>query len=328
MQLPAPAAAPSGRRGFSLRSPLIWLLLGLLLLILLLGTLLVWPALAGSPAPTSVRMAVVGDFGLAGRPERDVAQLVQSWQPDLVLTVGDNNYDDGAAATIDANVGQYYHQYIAPYIGRYGAGATTNRFFPVLGNHDWTTAGAQGYLDYFTLPGNERYYDVAWGPVHLFALDSDPHEPDGVTMTSTQAIWLQQKLAAAQEPWKLVYFHHTPYSSGITDGATKGMRWPFAQWGASAVLAGHEHNYERVMRDGIPYFVNGLGGCNGCLYPFGTPTDGSAVRYYSDFGSMRIDATAGAITFTFITRTGQTIDTYTLPDSSATPAPATPAPGS
>src|SRR6476469_5331296 len=127
MQLSKSAAAPSGRRGFSLRSPLIWLLLGLLVLVLLLGTLVVWPALAGPRAPASVRLAVVGDFGMAGRPEKEVAQLVQSWQPDLVLTVGDNNYDDGATATIDANVGQYYHQYIAPYIGRYGAGATTNR---------------------------------------------------------------------------------------------------------------------------------------------------------------------------------------------------------
>ena len=23
------------------------------------------------------------------------------------------------------------------------------------------------YLDYFTLPGNERYYDFTWGPVHF-----------------------------------------------------------------------------------------------------------------------------------------------------------------
>ena len=25
------------------------------------------------------------------------------------------------------------------------------------------------------------------------------------------------------------------------------MRWPFAEWGASAVLSGHDHLYERVM---------------------------------------------------------------------------------
>ena len=50
-------------------------------------------------------------------------------------------------------------------------------------------------------------------------------------------------------------------------------------------------------------------------------TAGSAVRYNTDFGAMRIDATARAITFTFITRTGQTIDTYTLSAAGATPTP-------
>ena len=38
------------------------------------------------------------------------------------------------------------------------------------------------------------------------------------------------------------------------------MQWPFAAWGADAVLSGHAHAYERIERDGIVYFVNGLGG--------------------------------------------------------------------
>ena len=54
-----------------------------------------------------------------------------------------------------------------------------------------TTARWRPYLDYFTLPGNERYYDVAIGPVHLFAVDSDPREPDGNTEGSVQARWLR-----------------------------------------------------------------------------------------------------------------------------------------
>src|SRR5581483_888244 len=141
----------------------------------------------------NVRFAVIGDYGRAGQPERDVAELVKGWSPDFVITVGDNNYEDGAASTIDQNVGQYYHDFIGPYLGSYGEGAATNRFFPVLGNHDWQAAGARPYLDYFTLPGNERYYEVAYGPVHLFALDSDPSEPDGVRSDSAQANWLRAR---------------------------------------------------------------------------------------------------------------------------------------
>src|SRR4051794_21122347 len=58
-------------------------------------------------APAAVRLAVIGDYGAAGQPEQDVSNLVHSWGPDLVITTGDNNYPDGAASTIDANIGQY-----------------------------------------------------------------------------------------------------------------------------------------------------------------------------------------------------------------------------
>ncbi len=92
---------------------------------------------------------------------------------------------------------------------------TSIAFFPTLGNHDWYTNDAQPYLDYFTLPGNERYYDFVWGPVHFFALDSDEHEPDGVNAGSAQAAWLQQGLAASTSPWNIVYTHYPPYSSGM-----------------------------------------------------------------------------------------------------------------
>jgi len=264
-----------------------------------------------------VRFAVVGDYGLAGQPgmdpEGDVAALIQSWNPDFIITTGDNNYPDGEASTIDANIGQYYADYIYPYLGIYTSTATVNRFFPSLGNHDWYAdmpCGAQPYFDYFTLPGNERYYDFTWGPVHFFAVDSDPCEPDGNVVTSTQAIWLQNQLAASRATWKLVYMHHPPYSSGV-QGSSPALQWPYQAWGASAVLAGHEHSYERILHDGFPYFINGLGG-HILIGFFLFPVPGSAVRYRDDFGAMLVEAGCAHITFQFITRTGSVIDTYTL----------------
>src|SRR5438874_1519543 len=71
--------------------------------------------------PASLRFGVIGDYGWAGKPEADVANQVASWKPDLVITTGDNNYEFGLAATIDQNIGQYFHQYIYPYTGSYGA---------------------------------------------------------------------------------------------------------------------------------------------------------------------------------------------------------------
>lgn len=256
-----------------------------------------------------VRFAIIGDFGLAGDPVRDVTALIKSWNPDFILTTGDNNYPDGSAETMDENVGQYFHEFIFPYLGGYGSGANQNRFFPVLGNHDWNSDKAKPYFDYFTLPGNERYYDFIWGPVHFFAVDSDSREPDGVGRSSLQAQWLRDQLAASTASWKIVYMHHPPYSS-IDEGPIDWIQWPFKEWGATVVISGHGHGYERIERDGFTYFVNGLGG--GPIYGFIDLDPGSQLRFRDDYGAMKVEATQTSITFEFITRNNQVVDTWTI----------------
>jgi tartrate-resistant acid phosphatase type 5 len=266
-----------------------------------------------SPTPASlsvIRFAVIGDFGLDGPGLQQVADLIKSWKPDFIITTGDDNYPSGSAETIDNNIGKYFHDFIAPYKGKFGSGASQNRFFPTLGNHDWLIAGAQPYMNYFTLPGNGRYYSFTWGPVDFFAIDSDEHEPDGVGRSSAQAAWLKAGLAASHAPWRIVYFHHAPYSSGTTHGSTDWMQWPFQAWGASAVLSGHEHNYERLLMGGIPYFVNGVGGAS--RYDFGAPLPESQVRYNSGFGAMLVEAAPETIKFQFINVKGDVIDSITL----------------
>jgi hypothetical protein len=265
------------------------------------------PALSNA---SSITFAVIGDYGQASQSEQDVANLVKSWKPDVIITTGDNNYPGGSQATIDQNIGKYYHRYISSYKGSYGSGASLEEFFPSLGNHDWAVPGASAYKNFFSLPGNQRYYDFYWGPVEFFALDSDPHEPDGVTQNSVQARWLKAELAISTARWKVVYFHHPPFTSGTVHGASDWMRWPFARWGATAVLSGHDHIYERLSIDGIPYFVNGLGGAE--KYGFGVPVKGSQARYAGDYGAMLVKASLNKITFQFISRKGKVIDTYSM----------------
>jgi len=79
-----------------------------------------------------IRFAVIGDFGWESKEAEDVANLVKSWKPDFVITTGDDNYDYGEDSTIDRNIGQYYSEFISPYIGKFGKGDTVNRFFPTL----------------------------------------------------------------------------------------------------------------------------------------------------------------------------------------------------
>ena len=202
--------------------------------------------------------------------------------------------------------------------------------YPPLGNHDYTDgAGLQAYLDYFTLDsdtGTERYYDFVQGDVHFFVLDSNlagigaaqgnlPAPGDGQSPTSPQAIWLQNELASSIQQWNIVYFHHAPYSSSAhgNENTSLNMRWPFQAWGATAVIGGHDHTYERFNIDGIPYFVNGLGVestsrfCNQIV--INPPPEVCHERVH---GAMLIEADSCQIRFQFITHDDLLIDAHTI----------------
>lgn len=292
-----------------------------------------------------LRFAVIGDYGGGTQAEADVARQVQSWNPAFVTTVGDNNYGDathpaGSAATIDKNIGQFYHNFMFPYGptsngGQYGAGSPdgVNHFFPSLGSADWGDStgdptGDAPYLHYFQgLPGNGRYYAVAQGNVELFVIDSDGNEPDGTLSTDVQGQWLQGALAASKATWKIVVDHTPPYSSGVV-GDSPRLQWPFQAWGATAVLSGQEHDYERLAvpdaaGQPLPYFVDGLGGES--AVPITKALDAASVTHFdSDYGAMLVLATDQAITFEFVSRTGQVIDTSTIRAGGTPSAPSAP----
>jgi len=255
------------------------------------------------------RFVIIGDYGASGPEEAKVADLARSLKPDFIITTGDNNYPSGEAATIDENVGRYFHDFIAAYQGDFGNGASDNRFFPSLGNHDWYASGAQPYLDYFSLPNNERYYDVVLGSVQLFALDSDPNEPDGTGFDSVQGRWFERRIKASTVPWRVVYFHHPPYSSG-PHGSSLDMRWPFVDWGASVVYSGHDHTYERFEVEGLPYIVNGVGGNE--LYELVDPLPNSIVRHTDVHGLVLVTVTETELVSRFLDARGIELDAIHL----------------
>lgn len=269
------------------------------------------PLAPTKPVGDWVRFAVIGDFGGANLAEADVADLVHSWDLDFIVTVGDNNYPSGSALTIDNNVGQFFADFIGDYTGEFGPGSSSNRFWPSPGNHDWGNSLAP-YINYFTLPGNERYYDVQLGPLHLFSLDSDSREPDGTSEISVQANWLSKKMSQSTSCHRLVVFHHAAYSSA-THGSYVLMQWPFEQWGATAVIGGHDHVYERLKVGGIRYFVNGLGGRS--IYNFPSVLENSEYRYKAEYGAMLITADEQEIVYEFINVAGEIMDRYIEPAS-------------
>lgn len=280
-----------------------------------------------STTPATV-FAVIGDYGMDDENEAAVAKLVASWDPAYIITTGDDYYTPaGGKGTgkYDESTGAYYGPWLKDITTtgkRCPVGpAPVNAFFPSLGNHDYSSAspGPKTYLKYFDLPGagfsnssgNERYYDFVQGPIHFFALNSNKQEPDGTSGTSRQARWLKAQLAASTSTWNIVYGHHPSYSSDLFHGSSPYMQWPFAEWGADAVLSGHAHAFERIERDGIVYFVNGLGGAT--RYFFGFPVAGSRVRYNADWGAQKVTVGEGALVFQFWSASGELIDSYSLP---------------
>jgi hypothetical protein len=79
-------------------------------------------------------------------------------------------------------------------------------------------------------------------------------------------------------------------------------------------MTGRSHNYEQLEIDGLTYFVNGLGGKS--KKDFGVPVPGSIIRYKDKFGAMLVGATSSEMILKFITVDDDTIDSFTLTDSS------------
>ncbi len=280
-------------------------------------------AVPGCPAPPAgtacrdkpLTFVVLSDYGSGNGGESIIADVIRGWNPDFVVTAGDNNFPAGASDTIDRNVGEYFGSFIGEYHGRFGAGSDDNRFWPALGHIDWVAANAQPYLDFFTLPGNERYYDVNLGLVHLFVLDSNAHEPDGIDENSVQAQWFHTAITASKACLKLVVFHNAPYTSATRGEANGGvpMRWPFKAWGVSAVVSGHDRVYERLSVDDLPYFVVGYsGGMDNHTFA-DPPRPESVFRYRDKPGALKITVTGTDVTYDFINNRNEQIDELKLP---------------
>lgn len=266
-----------------------------------------------STGESTTIVGLIGDYGSNDAHEQAVANLVKSWAPNAIVTLGDNSYQSGASG-YDNTVGKYYRNFLYPYNGSMPLGvgetdATANKFWPALGNHD--NDYIDDYLAYFEPPG--RYYDQVIGPAHFFLLDCGQNTADaltevaGNTILSQQAAWLRTRIAASTAKWKVVVVHFPPYSSYRE---IEIMRWDFAEMGADVVISGHNHHYERLNVNGFTYLVCGASGAN--TYEFNQASPYSLVRYDDAHGALKLSATCRNLTVEFINTTGDVIDSWSL----------------
>ncbi|MGB9377924.1 MAG: DNRLRE domain-containing protein [Mycobacteriales bacterium] len=244
------------------------------------------------------------------------SDLVLSLNPDKVLTLGDDQYPDGALAD--------YNTYYNPTWGRF-----KTKTAPVVGNHEYLAdTTASGYFSYFGTAASptetactadcKGYYSFDVGAWHVVVLNTNHNDCLYVACSagSPQLSWLQQDLATSTKTCIAAAFHHPRWSSGISHGSDPAMAAIWNELYAAnvdVVLNGHEHQYERFAKqdpsgtaaaNGMREFVVGTGG-NG-LYGFGTPVANSEVRNNTSKGVLKLTLHASSYDWAFVPAQGFT----------------------
>lgn len=255
------------------------------------------------PDPTSANALtevwMIADLGTNDANSQAVADFLDDQNADAIIMAGDLDYLN--PHDYDLSVDQYYAFWKA-----------SGLLIPVPGNHDWDLDDLDAYMDYFDELSGKRYYSRRIGPFELFCIDSGINtagtvvEPDGNTVGSVQHGFFTNAVNGSSAPWKVAVLHHSPYSSDSTHGDTEDLQWDFAEMGIDVVLSGHGHTYEHILLDDVHYFVNGLGG--GAIYNFGTPVEGSVLRFNGKHGALRMRIAQSDMEIAMFTKSGVLVE--------------------
>jgi uncharacterized protein (DUF2141 family) len=285
----------------------------------------------------TVRFIAFGDSGVGSSAQTQLAARMAADTFDLALHTGDVSY--GNASMVG---GPSYTQYDNWLFGVY-PWMRTRPLYPSIGNHDDEIGFARAYRDVFVLPENgatttypdnaERFYSFDYGPVHFVALDTE-HAFIDTARRQAQLAWLDADLAATTQPWRVVYFHRPPYSSGAEHGSSLDVRQAFApifeRRGVNLVLNGHDHDFERskpwreFVTTGRPvtYVVTGGGGAP--VYPVGTSAWTAAAASTNHY--TRVTAGTGCLMTVQAVRTdGVVFDQVSIDRCAAAPTNQPPA---
>src|SRR5215216_1010850 len=243
----------------------------------------------------SVRFAVIGDTGSGTPKQKDVGDMMVQYRAmfpfEFVLMMGDNLYGGEAPADFEKKFAEPYKTLLDNKV----------RFYATLGNHD---QALQVNYENFNMDGKE-YYRFKKGNVAFYSLNSN-------YMDKKQVKWLEDELGRETAEWKVMFFHHPPYSSAKkhgSDGQLREVVEPiFLKYGVDVVLTGHDHVYERMKpQKGIYYFVSGAGGKlrTGDIDRDSVITEKS---YDRDLHFMLFEVAGDQMYFQAISRTGETID--------------------
>jgi 3',5'-cyclic AMP phosphodiesterase CpdA len=211
-----------------------------------------------------VSFAVVADSGSGGTVQRRLAGAVVHYPVDLLLHAGDIVHGR-------PDIKGYQRMLLEPYSKVFGHVPV----FPVLGNHDVVGDGGCSFCKVFSLPENgpggvsaEHCYWFDYGCVRFVMVDSNLSEK---ILSEVVAPWMRSVLQGCPVSWKVVCFHHPPYTGGVSHKPSYKIRHSLVsvmdESGVDLVFCGHNHLYERTLKlraghensAGIIYLTVGAG---------------------------------------------------------------------
>jgi hypothetical protein len=211
--------------------------------------------LTTAPADTSarIRFVVYGDNRTNGDAHRRVVDAIRDEGADFLVNTGD---------LVNASTKVEWQTFFDI---EYALLARTP-IYPTLGNHEANSGGGNRFAELFPLGDPARFhgrvYSFDYGSVHVAVLDSNAWAGD-------QAPWLDEDLARAEAAGArhlFVVMHWGPFSGrhylmhGSNMDALKYIVPVARKHHVDAMLAGHDHFYERGDDHGLQYFVTGGGG--------------------------------------------------------------------
>ncbi|MFQ5604815.1 MAG: metallophosphoesterase [bacterium] len=200
--------------------------------------------------------AVYGDNKEGPFNYQKIAKLILNKRPNFVIHNGDF-----------VNRGGIYKQWQKLFFNPASKMLSEITLFGAIGNHE---DNSENYYNFFTFPGNEKWYSFDFGNTHFLFLDTNE---DVLTENSEQMKWLLKELQNNQATWTIVNSHHPPFTAGgnyyrNSRIELKNLLHPiFEKYGVDVVFSGHDHNYERskpiMSKAGakpVTYVVCGNGG--------------------------------------------------------------------
>lgn len=280
-----------------------------LLTCVMLSALLQRQAFAAAPQQSEDPVVIAaGDIAKCNLEWDSYTGALLDTLPGTILGLGDNAYVQGTL--------QEFTDCYGPTWGRH-----KDRVYPVPGNHEYLTGGAEGYFRYFgdratpLEPGCTKeckgYYSFDVGSWHIVALNSEIDNNPG----SAQDLWLRADLAAHPSVCTLAYWHKPRFSSGHHgSGASAPLFQAIYDYGVDIVLSGHDHDYERFAPQdpagnyapdrGVRQFVVGTGGDT--LRGWDSNPPNSEVKDQDTWGVLKLTLHPTSYDWEFIPIAGQT----------------------